>query len=257
MSISGALNFLPKREADEKSLKNQQKILQFLSQEKFSTVNVLQALLGLKTRAGAWKILSKMERDNLVKQHRYSSTLTLWGITIEGMHEFILDKQTIEDWSYFTPSKVSLLTLAHSLDVQRIHAICDQLGLTFKVGRTLGSRSESDKVPDAIIPVGDEMIAVEVERTIKSRQRYDAIVYNYLKAIKAKQYHKVLYIMPDKKRCLQVKKAFYNLGQITMTINGRKQTLMLESDKHLSFFYFIAIEEASSYLQNHCIKTHT
>ena len=249
MTLAGTLNLLPKTEAIQKSLENQQKVLQFLSQEKFSTVNILQGLLGLKTRAGAWKILSKMERENLVKQHSYSSTLTLWGITIQGMHESILDKQIIEDWSYFIPSRVSLLTLEHSLDVQRIHAICNQLNLSFTVGRELGSRSEADKIPDAIVTVGGEMVAIEVERTIKSRQRYDAIVYNYLKAIKAKQYHKIVYIMPNKKRCNQVKKSFYNLGKITMNINGRKQTLTLDPEKHLSFFHFIAIEEAKVYFQ--------
>ena len=60
--LAGQNNLLPRHEARQKSLDNQQVILQFLRQEKFSTVNILQQLLGVKTRAAAWKIVSKMQQ---------------------------------------------------------------------------------------------------------------------------------------------------------------------------------------------------
>lgn len=243
----GTTNLLPRKQAKLRSIENQKKVLQFLRQEKFSTRQIIQQLLGLKTRAGAWKILVKMEQENWLKQHSISSALTLWGITPEGMREVSLEETGFLDDVGFLPSKVSLSTLQHSLDIQYVHTLCVQQNIEFQLGKALGSRAEADKVPDAIIVASGKKIAVEVERTLKSRTRYDVIIYHYLKAIKAGNYQEVLYVMPDEKRCRQVKKALYGLGHITMEINGRKQLLKLDPYKHLQFFKFIPLQDTVSY----------
>ncbi len=245
----GTTNLLPRKQAKLRSIENQQKVLQFLRQEKFSTRQIIQQLLGLKTRAGAWKILVKMEQENWLKQHSISPALTLWGITPEGMREASLEETGLLDEVGFLPSKISLSTLQHSLDIQYVHTLCYQENIEFQLGKVLGSRAKADKVPDAIIVAGGKKIAVEVERTLKSRTRYDVVIYHYLKAIKAGNYQKVLYVMPDEKRYRQVKKAFYHLGHITMDINGRKQSLRLDPHKHFQFFDFIVQTDVSAYLR--------
>lgn len=244
----GTKNLLPRKQAKQRSIQNQQKVLQFLRQEKFSTRQIIQQLLGLKSRAGAWKILVKMEQESWLKQHHFSSTLTLWGITPEGMREASFEETGVVDEIGFLPSKISLSTLQHSLDIQYVHTLCCQNNIEFQLGRELGSRAEADKVPDGIIVSKNEKIALELERTLKSRLRYDSIIYNYLKEIKAGHYQKILYVMPDEKRCRQVQKAFYGLGHITMEIKGRKQSLKLDPKKHLQFFKFISLQDTQSYL---------
>ncbi len=50
-----------------------------------------------------------------------------------------------------------------------------------------------------IITQNNQNIAVEAERTIKSKYRYQQIIVQYLKMIKANQIAKVRYVMPDQK----------------------------------------------------------
>lgn len=249
MTMSGNLNLIAGKGAAVRSQDNQHRILRFLHQEKFTTRQILQELLGLKTSGGLWKILSKMEKKNWVKQYKYTSIFTVWGITVLGVKEITSLSGDLSDQSAFMPSRVSLSTLEHSLDIQRVHAMCDNLGLDFQVGRELGSRAEADKVPDAIIHLGGERIAVEVERTLKSTGRYDAIIYNYLKAIKAETYQHVLYVMPDTKRYQQIQRVIFNLGEITMDINGRKERLRLNPKTHLSYFDFVTLNNLTDFLQ--------
>lgn len=242
MSLTQALNLLPGEEAKRRSENNHVKILNFLSQESFSTRQILQDLLRFKTKSGVCRILAKMEKKNLIKKFRYSSILTIWGITSAGL------KETGTDTFPFMPSRFSLSTLEHSLDVQKVHVMCISKNIDFRVGRDLGSRSESDKIPDGIMTLPSHQIAIEVERTQKSAGRYDAIIYNYLKSIKNGTYQKVLYVMPDSKRCTQIKNCIYSLGEITMDINGRKEKLALDEQKHLSYFHFLTLKSLPEYL---------
>ena len=72
------------------------------------------------------------------------------------MHEAQFAEDTITDWAYFVPSRLSLTTLSHSLNIQRIHALCKRFSISFQLGREIGSRAESDKIPDGILRVGGE-----------------------------------------------------------------------------------------------------
>jgi hypothetical protein len=75
-----------------------------------------------------------------------------------------------------------------------------------------------------------------------------------LKAIKAKEYHDIWYIMPDAARRDQVERAFYKIGKITTTISGRKEMLKLDPKIHLSYFKFMTIAEVEHYLQSHPLR---
>jgi hypothetical protein len=184
----------------------------------------------------------------LIKRHQYVNSIVLWGITPNGIHEAIGRDENINDWTYFEPSKINLNTLEHQFDVQKIHALCVRQNLEFIPGWTLGSRADNDKVPDGIIITGTNRIAIEVERNVKSKRRYDAIIYNYLKAIKAGKYTKVLYVAPTPEKCQQIKKVFYEMGKITMKINGVNKLLKLSAEKHLRFFEFVELKKIASIL---------
>ena len=184
-----------------------------------------------------------MEQGNLVKKHRFTHFFLLWGITSNGIHAAVNAHYKVTDWNCFEPSKVKILTLDHQLDIQRIHAMCIQKEIGFIPGRMLGSRAAADKVPDGVITINGTRIAIEVERNVKSKRRYDSIIYNYLKAIKAGEYESVIYVMPDEAKCEQVKNAFYSINKITMVINGIKKPLIITPEKHLMFFTFLTLAD--------------
>jgi hypothetical protein len=249
-SSIGFSNLLTLQKAKQKQINNQQKLLTFLYQEKYSTAAIVQQIINLKTRSGTCKVLRKMERDNLIKKYNHSESLVLWGITQHGLHEALTGNEERIDWNYFEPAKVNIATLDHQLDIQKIHAVCMGKKLDFRTGRLLGSRAHNDKIPDGIIEIGDKRIAVEVERHVKSKRRYDAVIYNYLKAIKAGSYHHILYVAPDEKKREQVKNAIYNIGKITMNVSGKKKILTVQPEKHFVYFDFISIEDTSTYIDD-------
>ena len=241
-------NLLSLAEAKEKSRINQKKILKFLYAEKYSTSRILKELVSIKTKSGMCRLLRKMAKNKMVKKHQYSYSVVLWGITHSGIHETIEPHEEITDWTYFEPSKVNLSSLEHKLAIQQLHVICVRQNLPFKTGRALGSRASSDKMPDAIITIGNTIIPCEIENYIKSRRRYDGIIYNYLKGIKAGKYDDILYIAPTPKKRDKIKKIFLTMKKITMTVNGRKVPLKPNPEKHLGFFHFICQQDTETYL---------
>jgi hypothetical protein len=243
-------NLLSLAEAKEKSRLNQKKILKFLYAEKYSTAGMLKELVGIKTRSGMCRLLRKMEKQKIIKKHRYSYCVVLWGITHSGIHEAIEPHEEITDWTYFEPSKVNLKTLEHKLAIQQLHIICVRQNVPFKTGRALGLRAGSDKTPDAIITIGNTIIPCEIENYVKSRRRYEGIIYNYLKGIKAGKYDDILYIAPTPEKRNKIKKIFLSMKKITMYINGRKVPLKPTYENHLKFFHFICLQDAEIYLAN-------
>lgn len=248
--LSSQLNLMKRNEATQKYLQNKQKILTFLGQEKFSTSQILQTLLGLKARSPTCKLLRKMVNDGVLKRHQFTPTIILWGITFQGLCEIENVDMDAFDSHVFEPSKVNILTLEHTLSSQQVHAECVRLGLGYVAGRTLGSRADSSKVPDGIILINEHRIALEIERHVKSKRRYDSIIYNYLKAIKAGKYQHVLYVMPDTKVAQKIKNAILNLGSITMRVNGHVKRLTLKPEIHLSYFDFIVHKKVQGYLKD-------
>jgi hypothetical protein len=245
---NGTSNLLSLAEAKLKYQQNQRRILLFLHHEKYSTARILQQIIGLETRSGVCRVLNRMERENLIKRHQYTYSIILWGITPNGLHEAIDGRERITDWTYFEPSKISFTTLEHQLDIQRFHALCFQRNIKFQLGRTIGSRSNADKIPDAIIYTAKRTIAIEIERSIKTKRRYREIIYNYLKAVKRGDYNRILYVAPTPAKCRQVRNVFFSVKKIMMKINGVNKPLTLNPDYHLRFFEFVALENAESYL---------
>jgi hypothetical protein len=59
-------NLLGLKQAKQKSLENQQKLLKFLYSEKYSKATILQEVIGIQTRSAICKILRRMQQANLI-----------------------------------------------------------------------------------------------------------------------------------------------------------------------------------------------
>ena len=231
-----------------KSLQNQEKILSFLLHEKFSTCTVLKEILCIKDTGSMRRILRRLESKNFIKKHVENGQITIWGITQQGVYEAQDSDESITQWSYFEPSKFNITTLNHHLEIQKIHIECIKNNIDITLGNQLGSRKEADKVPDAILRINGNNIALEVERHAKTKRRYEAVIYHYLKEIRDKKVAKVLYICPTKKKAEQIKKVIFSIEKLTMTSSARKEVLRIKPDVHLAFFEFISLDEFPSYL---------
>jgi hypothetical protein len=232
----------------KKGVENERKILQFLLKEKYAISSILTKILGFKNRNSVLKILKRMEVKGLIKKHKINIFTMLYGITNQGVHEAQSIQEKITDWHYFEPSKINPLTLQHQLGIQSVHADCVSKGIDFTPGRELGSRADSDKIADGVININGKKIALEVERHVKSKRRYDAVIYNYLKLIKSGEYYCILYVSDTRAKAEQIKKAMHSISKINMKINGQKKVLKMDPKIHLSYFDFIGLEDVDLYL---------
>jgi hypothetical protein len=176
-----------------------QAILTWLKSESFSTVPILSQVLGTQGNA-CWKTLKAMERDGLVQSHllkNHFGSLTIWGITPHGSAMATDPLDAAPDFSHFEPGRLSPHTLAHALDVQRVRLQLQAQGWTdWRTDRQC-RQMQLAKVPDALaVDPHGQKVAVELERTIKTIKRYEAIMSCYLQAIRAGALDRVQYFSP-------------------------------------------------------------
>jgi DNA-binding MarR family transcriptional regulator len=172
-------------------------ILRFLRDETWSNLTNLTSVLGL-TEPAAFKTISQLERDGFLLRHKVESLrISLWGVTPQGLAFAWHESETMQPRPYFEPSKLSVLTIYHYLDIQRARLIAERAGWTNWIP---GTRLPKDikKRPDAIATDSKgNIVAIELERTIKTLKRYEAIFAIYLQLMKRDEYAKVHYVCPD------------------------------------------------------------
>lgn len=172
-------------------------ILHFLRDETWSNLTNLANMLGLSEPA-AFKTVCQMERDGFLLRFKVSALrLSLWGITPQGLAFAWGVDEVMQIRPYFEPSKLSVMTIAHYLYIQRARLRAEHAGWTNWIP---GNRLPKDikKRPDAIAtnPEG-QIVAIELERSIKTLKRYEVIFAIYLQMMRRNEYAKVHYVCPD------------------------------------------------------------
>ena len=172
-------------------------LLRFLRDESWSNLANLAGAAGFSEPA-MFKTLCQMERDGYLLRHKVVQLrLSLWGITPMGLMFAWDEVEVMGPRPYFEPSKLSILTIHHYLDIQRARLAAERVGWSQWVP---GNRLPKDikKRPDAVAttPSGHR-IAIEIERSIKTIKRYEAIFATYLQMIKCGDYMMVHYVCPD------------------------------------------------------------
>lgn len=180
----------------------QRALLRFLRQEIWSTSAILGQVMGLSARQAIHRSLTNFEREGLLKRHgveQLGGVLTLWGITAHGQG-LAFDPGCEQPVSaYFEPSKVSPSHVAHALALQQLRISAESAGWTgWTNGDRLGAVKSGAKRPDAIVtaPSGYR-VAIEIERHIKTKKRYESILASSLIAIRRGDFAVVAWICPD------------------------------------------------------------
>lgn len=186
--------------ARERAQEKQRTLLRFLRDNKWTTQENIQWLLGLRSRQAAHKTLVRLEATGLVKRHRIDglagAPLTIWGITVHGVMVSFGDHEPISDIRAFEPSKLSLVQMQHQLGLQQIQIRLIAAG--WHGWHREAFKSKRGIVPDAVVshPSGWP-VAIEYERSLKSFRRYQDILIGHLMARKHGHYRDIYYLAPD------------------------------------------------------------
>lgn len=231
----------------ERKARNNEKIrilLNFLKEETYSDFQTLMFLFGFRDHKSLYTLLSKVSKMGLIQKHTIESRtikLSLWGITSDGLAVVL----TPEDKTFparFEPSRLTGWTLEHHLDNQLARLILERNGA---YGWVNGDRStflnqyNVKHRPDGLIRLpGDKIVAIETERRLKTKARYQSIFASHLLARTNKSWIYVFYIVPDE----QNKRALTLLFGSIKHVIVNNQHVPLE-EKHRNVFRIYTLEE--------------
>ena len=212
-------------------------LLHFLRDESWSSLTNLAGVAGLSEPA-IFKTVCQMERDGFLLRHKVAQLrLSLWGITPKGLMFAWDEDEPMEPRPHFEPSKLSIVTIHHYLDIQRARLAAERAGWS---GWVPGNRLPKDikKRPDAVatIPSGHR-VAIEIERSIKTIKRYEAIFAAYLQMIKQGDYAMVHYVCPDAAFAPRLSRLFQLIQAVPVV--GERVPI---TEKHRARFPVFALE---------------
>jgi hypothetical protein len=192
---------LTKTERDARRNGKRSRLLRFLRQELWSTAEILGSVMEIRARQAIHRSLAGFEADGLIRRHgieQLGGQLTLWGITAHGQGMAFDPENEQPVSAYFEPSKVSPSHVAHALALQRLRIAAEAEGWSeWTNGDRLGPLAGGAKRPDALakMPSG-QRVAIEIERHIKTKKRYEAILASCLQAIRRGEFAAVVWVCP-------------------------------------------------------------
>lgn len=195
-------------ERNEAANRRMEALLNFLKEETFSDFPTLKKVVGYKGRHNhaMYNLLNKAVTFGLLSKHEYpvlTGKKALWGITMQGLARVVNADDPVFP-AYFEPGKLRHWTLEHRLLNQRVRLALEEKGGTGWLNGDRGSfMARYPGVrhrPDGIITLSSgAIVAVETERSLKTRARYISIINSHLAASDAERWHYAMYVMPDDK----------------------------------------------------------
>ncbi len=227
-----------------RSAEKQKIIVRWLQNEGFSTADVVAEVLGIHKNA-VYRTLNHLADRGLITSERIKMPLgaqpaQIWGLTPDGAMSVINESGEYES---FSPGRVSVVTIQHSLDVQRTRLIAERSGWqNWRSEKALakeGAKAGWRKIPDALATSPDgKVMAIEVERTAKTLKRYRDIVRDYLLMMRDGKVQRVLYVCTGNVTAASLKIVISKVDYVTTDGQQVKVT-----DAHLARFGFIDLSE--------------
>lgn len=225
----------------------QRKILAFLRTEIWTVPDVVGLVAGVHDPRTIESTLAGMVRNNLLVREECTlpsgRRVNLTGITMDGQAAIsnLLNKP-LADRS-FERGRAGLSQVDHRCDLQRLRIQLAQSGWTGWV--------YPDRVPvaeksqpgahraDAITTTpGGVIVALEIERNVKTGKRYRAILSHHLNALARGDYFQVIYTSPSEVTA----RAVHSLvSSISLVIVGGRETTV--TPEMLAKFQFLTYSE--------------
>lgn len=198
-------------------------LLLFLKEETYSDFPMLKKAAGYKGKHdhAMYDLLKKAVAMGFVSKHQYpvlAGKKSLWGITMQGLAMVVKANDNVFP-AYFEPAKLKPKTLEHRLINQRVRLALEGRGGT---GWHNGDRKEFMAQypgvrhrPDGVITLcSGAIVAVEIERSMKTRARYISIINSHLAASDAGHWHYAMYVTPDDKTKESLGKLFDSIRKV-------------------------------------------
>ncbi|UJR53401.1 MobC family replication-relaxation protein [Dickeya zeae] len=219
-------------------------LLTFLKKETYSDFKTLMLLFDYKNHKPLYLLLAKAIDIGLVQKHEINTRMvkiSLWGITNDGLAVVITpDDDGLP--ARFEPAKVTGWMLEQHLDNQLARLILEKKGAYRWVSGTCAtfrSRYQVKHRPDGVITLPNgTVIAIETERRLKTKARYQVIITNHLLARTQQHWMYVFYIVPNP----QMKRAIGLLFNSVKRIIVNHQHIRLEA-RHRDVFRVYTFEE--------------
>lgn len=251
-------------ERRERAEEKEALVLAFLREEIYSSTAILAIEMGVGERA-ARNVLNRMaKRGLLVKdsvKFMEGRALPLWGITSSGVLEGLSPEEVATvSLRHHRVGGISPVTIAHTLDVQRCRQYCeiDLEWDDWTPTRLLPGQNEKKGHPERWLVYPDGVIkrrgnsgrllpvAVEVERTRKTPQRYVQIIRGHLRNIENQRYFKVHYYCPSRQAASSFQALFLRLmkeNDIGYWHEKNERSEKLSPEESLEIFEFGSMED--------------
>lgn len=223
-------------EKQSRAAEKRQAILAFLARgETYTILTIAAKVMGCSERS-ALRTLDGLSRDGALKTEALfvqSRKIRIFGVTAHG-----LALAGESDGSYFEVGRTNPSYVPHHIKTQRARLAAEAAGWkSWQPGKTLHKLGLL-KVPDALAVKPDgSKIAVEIERHIKTKKRYEQVVSFHLQEISKKSWAEVHYLtQPELITPLQ------NIFQKIETIPVKGERVTLEQ-KHRERFKFFSLAE--------------
>ncbi|WP_054177458.1 MobC family replication-relaxation protein [Citrobacter sp. CtB7.12] len=181
-------------------------LLNFLKDETWSDFSSLRRVMGFSrhTHHPVYKVLNRAIQAGYIIRHGSHDirpAIVLWGITMQGLSRVVRADDPVFP-GYFEPGKLRYGTLEHHLFNQRIRLALEEKGGSNWCHGDRGTFAAQfpgiRHRPDGVITLHNgAIIAVEAERTLKTRARYINIIGSHLAAIDTGRWHYAMYVTPD------------------------------------------------------------
>ncbi|CAI0844962.1 MobC family replication-relaxation protein [Serratia quinivorans] len=231
----------------ERRERNNEKIrflLNFLKEETYSDFQTLQMLFGFKHHKSLYSLLDKVTKMGLIQKHTLESRarkIALWGITNDGIAVVLTPDDKVMP-ARFEAYRITGWSLDHHLDNQLVRLTLEKKGATNWINgdrSTFLNQYSVKHRPDGLITLpGGKVIAVETERRLKTKARYQSIMASHLLARTNKHWMHVFYVVPDE----QKKRALILLFDTIKHVIVNNQHVPLE-EKHRNVFRIYTTEE--------------
>lgn len=238
------MNNIERRERNHEKIRI---LLNFLKEETYSDFNTLMMIFGFKSHPPLIRLLKKVETMGLIQKHVHesrASRISLWGITADGLAVILTDDDKVMP-ARFEPSRLTGWSLDHHLDNQIVRLTLEKNGATEWINgdrSTFLSQYSVKHRPDGLISLPDgRLIAVETERRIKTKARYQSIMASHLLAINDKKWRYAFYVTPDEAKKRTLKIIFDSITAVIV----KNQHVTLEP-KHRDVFRFYTVNELKS-----------
>ncbi|MDE8754604.1 MobC family replication-relaxation protein [Pectobacterium polaris] len=232
------------RERRMRSYEKMRLLLTFLKEETYSDFKTLMLLFDYKNHKPLYLLLAKAIGMGFIQKQTFCTRMekiSLWGITNDGLAAVV----TPDDDGFparFEPAKITGWTLEHHLDNQLARLILEKKGAYGWVSgacSTYRSRYQVKHRPDGVITLPNgTVIAIETERRLKTKARYQSIITNHLLARTQKHWMYVFYIVPNPQKKLAIELLFNSIKHVTVN----HQHIPLEA-KHRNVFRVYTFDE--------------